>query len=349
MMKKTIIGLSLLIVVLFMSATLGVSIMPGHIKSTSQNTHTAIDTATKHLLRNNQSVSPILKTLKNMNYTKIRAPEIIFNAIKELTGSNSETKLNDGTWTLKTFDYAFLFKSIDNSNYMAGFINKSAGTAYLTFHHASNSNSYFITGFNGYNATVTTSTGTPIAYIPISPSSKTMALSTIASFDEAYINSVQLKFSTTTTIVRDAPTPCSDCGGGGGGTTVNQYTQTMYLSDSTTTGTSITYDVITVSLFYDSSGITGGSVSVEASYDVNLETPYFTCIQSVKDTVGFSWQITLPSSGSATTSHVYLHDNTQLTYQISIEFGPYYGYYQGSYVQYYDEYQFGTHMYIPGV
>ncbi|MCL5800570.1 MAG: hypothetical protein M1341_04560 [Candidatus Thermoplasmatota archaeon] len=340
-------GISLLIVGLILIMAFAGMALPNNTTKTSNETINVLPTETPASLAKIDGIVNLTSVKGGTTtYSKVAAPEIIFTALSELVGNSSRTSLAGGKGILYSFNNGFVMKITNNSDYLAGILGPSGDTGILWFHQSSNSAVYSITGENDYISMVTNATGKPIGYLPQKPTDIIDALSALTSFNDVYSTANLIKLAMVHSSIGDEPTPCSDCGGGGG-STIYQYsnvTDFKAWSGSTT----VTYDVITLKLYYDSSGIVGGSITVGASYDVNFETPFVSCIQTVTDSLGFNWQLSLPSSGSSTNSHVYTDQNTQITYNIALKFGPYY---ESCYLfltcEYYNVFNLGTHINVP--
>lgn len=253
----------------------------------------------------------------NATYRDVRAPAVVFSALKELTGKSAITKFMGGDVTLYTSESSFLMTVSGTSDYLGGVTGKDGQTITLWFKQQSENNIYNISGKNGYNDTVTNSTGSPIGYIPIIPTNVVKALTTLMSFDDLCsmpgLGNQIINISSST----DPRAPCPDCN-----PAAQVYTTSKsmdYVSGSITEAAAN----VQISLTYDSSGVISGSVSVSGSWDASFDTPFFSAEQIVTDTVGFNWQLNISSSMSFTASHTYVDQNTQLTYEIQITFGPY--------------------------
>ncbi|MHB8360874.1 MAG: hypothetical protein ACYDDC_03615, partial [Thermoplasmataceae archaeon] len=112
-------------------------------------------------------------------------------------------------------------------------------------------------------------------------------------------------------------------------------------------GKLITQDVISLFMTYNTSEILSGSISINAEYDVNFYFPFFSAEESVIDTNSFNWQIPLDSSSSSFNIANYMHQKTTITYQITLEFGPYYSWFLFWESITYVVLQFGTHIAVP--
>lgn len=165
------------------------------------------------------------------------------------------------------------------------------------------------------------------------------AISALLGFGEVLSASDGSNFLTNISVNSD-PSTCPSCPPD----TKDYLSSTDFKTyDPKNTSVVIESTIISLSIEYDPSGVISGTISLNAVYDTSYWTPLYSVTESVTDSLGFSWSFSLSLSGSSYNTHTYTHQDTTITYQITIETGPYYT----DYGYYYLEAELGTHISVP--
>lgn len=274
------------------------------------------------------------------NDVSLYAPTIVFNAVQLINGLN-------GTFSL----FGKAVKVISNSD---GFIVKvegyngkiiernKNGRIHLSFHHPGSKDVYSLNGWNGFYNEVTTNSSDIRSPILVGPSNLSNSIDVLVQFDDTYELIKNLNYNNSG-FSSDIITCGSDCG-----IASDQWINTSDLLVTDRSGVQVTQDFITVTINYDSKGIISGGITLESNYDVSYESPFFSCKATIKDSLGFSWSPSMGSSGSAFGATSYTHQDTEITFEITLTFGPVYQTCFGGFTcAVYTEFNCGTHQYVP--
>lgn len=283
----------------------------------------------------------------NVTQRNVQAPKVIFTALSELSGSSTNMSLAEGQVMFYEFGNGFVMKVTGQQWFVAGVTGQDLNYATLWFHLKGDNSVYYISGENDYPSGVTSATGSLIGILPQAPNNVTTSLSTLLSFNGLYNTVSLLKIAEHSKTSRSALTTNEvTIPPGGGGSSTYDYTNTTTFT-ATSSGVEVTNDIISLNIEYDSGGVITGEISINAKYDVSFDSPFFSATESITDTLGFGWTVGLPASGSSTNSASYTHQNTQITYNIELEFGPYYRDYIIYEEEYYITMNMGTHINVP--
>lgn len=321
-----------------------------YLGSTPQSANSHSIRTTDRAIRTNantnfKSLSETNAIFKNSSsFLKVRAPRLLLQALISIFSHKGKHYLFEKQVKINVFENSFLMTIKGSQDYVFGIKSYTSNSSYLLYHTNPGRMLIQVTGLNGHNYKVTSPSDQIIGSLIKKPVNLTDSLTVLLAFNDIYQTAKKFVPSISTKTKSDAPTPCQICGGN-----YYQYTnQTDFKAVNSTTGVTVTNDIISLQLDYNSNGIVGGVISVNAKYDVSYYSPFFSAVESVTDTLGFSWYAPLPGSGSSFNDTSYTHQDTQLTYNIQLTFGPYYTtcYYFFT-CEYYIVLSMGTHMNVP--